>query len=209
MNDRQYFRSSIGELEAVVKNNWDSLDSLHAVARELNFRRMPRASWLQYRVGRRIKKLAQAGRRQSELKAKRAEASGLVNRIRANSASLQSLIEKTVRDALQKHLDLKAAKKAEVAKKRSLAQIARREREAEIKAKQAGIERNKQEAIGRLYLGGAPHLERSSLTEPQLRQVKHTGAKREVLTGLSSRKTRCRHCSRLAVPGSDTCYSCS
>ena len=208
MNDRQYFRSTIGELEATVKNNWDSLDSLHTVAHELNFRRMPRASWLQYRVEHRIKELDQAKRKQNQIKAKRGEAKGLINRIRANSAALQSLIEKTVRETIQKHLDQKALKKAEIAKKQSLAQVARREREAEIKAEKAKIERRKQEVISRLYLSGDPHME-SNLTDSQLRQVEYSNAERENFTGLSSHKARCRHCSRLAVPGSDTCYSCS
>ena len=209
MNDRLYFKSSIGELEAVVKNSWDSLDSLHTVMHELNFRRMPRASWLQHRVKHRIKELDQARKKQSEIKAKQAEANSLVNHIRVNSAALKSLIEKTVRETIQKHLDQKAVKKAEIAKKRSLAQIARREREAEIKAETARIERRKQEAISRLYLGGTPHVERSNVTDSQLQQVECPNAKREGLTGLSSRKTRCRHCSNFAVSGSDACYNCS
>lgn len=201
MNNRQYFRASIGELEAVVKGNWYSLDSLHVIVHELNSRRTPRASWLQHKVERRIQELDQARKQRDERKAKQAEAKGLVNRIRVNSAALKSLIEKTVRETIQKHLDQKAIKKAGTAKKRSLAQIARREREAEIEAEKARIERRKQEAISRLYLSGNINGENNDTIGSQLHQVE--------FTGVSSHKARCRHCGRLAVPGSDTCYRCS
>lgn len=201
MNDRQYFRSSVSDLEALVKNSWNSLESLHSVAHELNFRRTPRALWLQHRIERRIQELDEARRRKAnERRKERLEVRGIVNRLRVNSAALKSLIEKTIKETIQSHLDQKAMKEAEIAKKRSLAQIARREREAEIKAESARIESRKQEALSRLYLSGDCS---------QVGRVEYPDTERKELTGLSSRKTRCRNCGRLAVPGSDTCYSCS
>lgn len=196
MNDRQYFRSSIGDLEAVVKCSWNSIESLRSVAHELHFRITPRASWLQHRVERRIQELDQVRRKANEIKPRRTEVQSIINRLRANSAALKTVIEKTVKETIQRHLD----QKAEAAKRRSLAQRKRRKREAEIKAEKARIESRKQEALSRLYLSGDCS---------QIGQVEYSGAERKKLTGLSSRKARCRSCGRLAIPGSDTCYGCS
>jgi DNA repair exonuclease SbcCD ATPase subunit len=196
MNDRQYFRSSIGELETVVKHGWNSVESLHSISHELNFRNTPRAFWLQRRVERRIQELEHARRKANERKTERAEVKGIINRLRANSTALKSLIEKTVRETIQKRLD----QKAEISKRRSLAQRARREREAEIKAGKARIESKKQEALNRLYLSGACS---------QVGEIEYPDTERKKPIGISSRKARCRNCGRLAVPGSDTCYSCS
>jgi hypothetical protein len=40
-----------------------------------------------------------------------------------------------------------------------------------------------------------------------LQPVTDKGAKKTI--GVASRKGRCRHCGKIAIPGSDTCYSCS
>lgn len=200
MNDRQYFRGSVGDLEVVVKNSWHSLESLHTVVYELNFRRTPRATWLQCRVERRIQELNQAKRKANQRQTEHVEVQGIVNRFRVNSAVLKSLIEKTVKETIQRHRDQQAIRNAEVAKKRSFAQIARREREAEIKAEKARSESTKQEALSRLYLSGDCS---------QVRQIEYLDSERKQLTGFSCSKVRCRSCGRHAVPSSDTCYSCS
>jgi len=148
MNDRQYIRSSIGELEAVAKSNWHSLELLQSLAHELKFCGTPRASWLQLRIERRIQELDQA-RKRFERKSEQAEVKGIVNRIRINSAVLKSLIKKTVKETIQRYLDQKAIK-AETARKQSLAQIDSRKREAGIKAEKVRKESRTQD----LYYGG-------------------------------------------------------